>query len=267
MNTIFCFSGTGNSKTVAQALSKYLPESQLVSLTEESAANNLSGSSVGFIIPIHSLGLPRLVLQAIESMNLDKVDYIYAIASMGGGYGIAFEQIEQLLKKKNKVLASSFAYSFGSNSNLFIKIPGTNPVLSENEQSECHMKMTADMERVASIILSKQSVHVEKISFTFRLLSKMAHKAFLKSLPKFDQQFATRNCVGCGDCVKSCPVQNIALEGKKPVWQGHCEACLRCFNLCSHEAILHGKMDDPKMYQRYTRNLSKLDLKTHSDEV
>ncbi len=256
MNTIFYFSGTGNSKIAALELSKHIADTQIVSLTESSMElKKPSSRCVGFVFPIHSLGLPRMLIKTIESMNFEKVDYIYAIAAMGGGYGIAFEQINRILKKKDKLLSATFAYSFGSNSNLFIKIPGTNPVLPLEEQELRYQKLIQDIEKTAQIIQSKGTSHVDEISFTFRMLSKMAHSAFLKTLPKFDKQFQTKNCNQCGICSRNCPVHNIQIDKEGPAWQGNCEACLRCFNICPQEAILFGKMDDPRMVEKYTRNL------------
>jgi ferredoxin len=45
------------------------------------------------------------------------------------------------------------------------------------------------------------------------------------------------SCNGCGSCAKVCPVNNIVMTDKKPVWQHHCENCLACYNWCPVKAI------------------------------
>ncbi len=56
-------------------------------------------------------------------------------------------------------------------------------------------------------------------------------------------------CVGCGLCVKSCPVENLALPDKKASPKGHCVLCYRCVNLCPKKAItLFGKSPPKTQY-------------------
>jgi len=35
--------------------------------------------------------------------------------------------------------------------------------------------------------------------------------------------------------VRVCPVNNIEMVDKKPVWQNRCESCLACINWCPKE--------------------------------
>ena len=38
-------------------------------------------------------------------------------------------------------------------------------------------------------------------------------------------------CVGCGQCVKNCPLNNITLKDRKPVWGKQCTHCMACIFL------------------------------------
>jgi Fe-S-cluster-containing hydrogenase component 2 len=49
--------------------------------------------------------------------------------------------------------------------------------------------------------------------------------------------------------VKVCPVENIELVDKKPVWQQHCEQCFACLQWCPHNAIQFSSKTSGK--QRY----------------
>jgi len=57
-------------------------------------------------------------------------------------------------------------------------------------------------------------------------------------------------CVGCGACVRACPVKNIELLNGIAVPLGKCVLCYRCVNLCPQKAIkLFGKSLPEKQYK------------------
>ncbi len=57
---------------------------------------------------------------------------------------------------------------------------------------------------------------------------------FLRSRPVFDSD----KCVGCGDCVESCPPQTIELKNSKAVVDlSDCIRCFCCQELCRYNAV------------------------------
>ena len=44
-------------------------------------------------------------------------------------------------------------------------------------------------------------------------------------------------CVGCGLCVKLCPMNNITVASGKAVSGNQCTMCYRCINKCPKQAI------------------------------
>lgn len=57
-------------------------------------------------------------------------------------------------------------------------------------------------------------------------------------------------CVGCGKCVKNCPVQNLVKKDGKAAPLGACVLCYRCVNLCPMKAItLFGKEPPREQYK------------------
>ena len=48
-------------------------------------------------------------------------------------------------------------------------------------------------------------------------------------------------CIGCGQCVRLCPTNNITLREGKPVWGGDCTHCMACICRCPAEAIEYGR--------------------------
>ena len=58
--------------------------------------------------------------------------------------------------------------------------------------------------------------------------------------------YATDACVGCGKCVKLCPLNNITLKDQKPVWGDACTHCMACIGNCPKEAIEYGTVSQSK---------------------
>ena len=72
------------------------------------------------------------------------------------------------------------------------------------------------------------------IDFTHR-------SANLRVMPAFDQKLAETDCIGCGQCVKRCPMNNVTLKDGKPIWGKVCTHCMACICYCPKEAIEYGK--------------------------
>ena len=49
------------------------------------------------------------------------------------------------------------------------------------------------------------------------------------------------SCTSCGLCAARCPLNNIVLEGGRPVWKGECTHCMACIGGCPTEAIEYGE--------------------------
>ncbi|MFC1608339.1 EFR1 family ferrodoxin, partial [Candidatus Latescibacterota bacterium] len=57
-----------------------------------------------------------------------------------------------------------------------------------------------------------------------------------------DKSFYTDvNCNGCAICQKICPVDNITMNEKRPVWNNRCQQCYACLHWCPRESIQAGK--------------------------
>ena len=54
---------------------------------------------------------------------------------------------------------------------------------------------------------------------------------------------AEEHCIGCGTCVKVCPMENIRIENGKAVIGDNCATCLSCFHWCPVKAIWMSKQE------------------------
>ena len=60
-------------------------------------------------------------------------------------------------------------------------------------------------------------------------------------------------CIGCGKCVKLCPMENLVIQNKKAVTGDRCTMCYRCINRCPKQAItlLGKKVIEQSVIEKY----------------
>lgn len=109
--TIYYYSATGNSLHVAKSLAGSLQECNLLSMPSFRNVEELvvETEGVGFIFPTHYFGLPPLVIQFIKKLNMDKVQYSFAVATCGSRYiSSALHQLDNLLVQRSNHLDAGF---------------------------------------------------------------------------------------------------------------------------------------------------------------
>lgn len=233
---IFYFSGTGNSLKVAKDLSKLIPNSELVPI--KTAINDLDkfkAEKIGFIFPVYSWGPPKIVSKFVSMLNNDA--YYFAITTCGGSACGTLTIIDNIIKNNKQKLSSGFIVQMPGN---YIPMYGAK---SEETQKKLFSKQTDRMNYISNIINNKEIKKIEKGGLISNiLLTGIVYPFFIKGTKHAYKNFwITDKCNGCGICVKICPVDNIKLKNKKPVWDINCEQCLSCIQWCPKEAIQYKK--------------------------
>ncbi len=234
-NTIFYFSGTGNSLNVARILAEKLGDTDIVPISTAIREDTIEVNSdtVGFVFPLYLMGLPKIVFDFIKKMEFENVNYFFTVVTRGGSPGGAMHQINRLLKKKSKKLNAGFYLTLFSNFIAYYELP------TEAERSELLQEGEKKVIEIAAILKErKNQVDHERFSFVFRTLNKGLRKAVNKRDKKFS---VDETCNSCGICQKVCSVGNIEIVNEKPEWQHKCQLCLACLHFCPQEAIQNGK--------------------------
>lgn len=74
-------------------------------------------------------------------------------------------------------------------------------------------------------------------------------------------------CVGCGICVKECPVEAISMrDDKAEMDMGECIRCGRCHTVCPQEAVRHDSEKIPQEIEENIRWVKKLMKHYETDE-
>ena len=234
---IYYFSATGNSLYVARFLQDAIGNIELRSIPEDlsRARFEIGADCVGFVFPLHYMGLPLQVEAFMKRLDIVGSPYIFAIATCGVPYiGQPFADAEEILSQKQQRLTASWYVRLVSN---YLPL--------RNTAADWRIRIRAwlaekKLRKIAEAVKNKEP-HT-----TWQLLRKPCrrlHEEWKARQQKIDNNFRcdTAACTSCGLCERICPTQNILRLNGHPVWQHRCVECLGCLHICPVEAIDYGE--------------------------
>lgn len=229
---IYYFSGTGNSKWVAEELGKKLnlEVRDIVTLKDECSIEMHNEEFIGFVFPIYAWAPPKVIMDFIKKINKDQNNFKFIVCTCADEAGTALKQV---------------AKTYGINSCYSISMPN-NYILGIDADSEDIIKekiknAEAQIEHISQEIYMKKSIYKVKEGKMAPIKSRLVAPLFQKYATSTKPFYVEETCIGCGLCEKNCPVNTIQLIQGKPVWNKECLQCLSCINKCPTEAIQYGK--------------------------
>ena len=247
--TIYYFSGTGNSLRVARDLAEKSGASTIpiASVIDEKEIKP-DADTIGIIFPVYYNGLPPIIKTFAEKLSVLPSQYIFAVATYGGGMGDSFRNLHRILRARGAGLSATFGVHMPQNA--FRKF-------WENHQ-RVFAASKRKLETIGARIARRQtgSLLSDKLWYMALtplrpLFNSLVRNSLAKGsvspretpveelIHRADAGFQINDkCNGCGICAKVCPVKNITMENNRPVWQHHCENCLACYNWCPNRAII-----------------------------
>ncbi len=236
-NTIYFYSGTGNSLWTAKNIAELVCNTELISMTLRNEAIVAPASEcVGLIFPVHMWGLPLRVIDFIHRLQTDKLRYIFAVAVNAGQVAATLIQLKKILQSKGSDLAAGFSVCLPSN-----YIPWGGAAAPEKQQ-ELFDRALTKIKSIAEIVSVQEARTPEKGPSVQNIFLSALYRMGSPRIPRLDKSFRVdEKCTGCQICKKVCPAESIIIVDGKPVWQHHCEQCLACIQWCPEEAIQYGK--------------------------
>jgi len=90
-NTIFYFTGTGNSLKIAKDIGNKISNCSIISIPKNNFNVNMSKPTgiVGFVFPVFYCGFPKIVAEFMNKIDLSNTSYVFIVAVYGvtGGNG------------------------------------------------------------------------------------------------------------------------------------------------------------------------------------
>ncbi len=237
---ILYFTGTGNSRFVADELAARLSDTAVRMDMSGHFPQPTDDRCVVWIFPVHAWSVPPVVARYILSLP----DGVFAndarhymVATCGDDIGRTDRVWRALMRARGWDAAGAYSVQMP---NTYVLLPGFD-VDSPEVESEKLRKAEARIDEIAKAIRGgKDGVDVVPGGFPVvktRLLGPVFRR-FLMSPKPF--RVDTSRCNSCGRCVKNCPMENIVMADGLPKWGAECAMCLACYHGCMSDAVEYG---------------------------
>lgn len=237
------FSATGNTKYCAEFISSKLNDGSIVSINDmmKNGVREIDCTGqkrLGIFAPVYDFSMAYAVsefLAGVEFRNVDDDCYIYGVFTCGSACGDCTGKLKDILTAKGLRLDAGF-----------VVIMPDNYVLMFPQKTDDAKRRTLEH---SDNILNEITAEISENRHVFRLkgkaprfLASLINKLMVPSQRKVKGFTVSNNCIGCGLCVKVCPMNIIELRNNRPVWtKDNCACCLACLHRCPQKAINRGK--------------------------
>ena len=236
--TIYYFTGTGNSLKAAKDLCEKLNSCELTPIAKflEMEDPESTSEKIGFFFPLYYSGLPKIVLDFVKELDVDKSNYFFAgVTSAVDSNEYPLQQLEMILREKEKRLNAGLLINMPNNYIIGYDITSEKLQIDFFEKAKKAIEDFSEIvnngkDNLDSSVFKKDIGRSEKINGWFQAEVNNLDKSF----------YVDDNCNSCGICEKVCPVKNIVLTDGIPQWLHKCQHCLACINFCPEKSIQFG---------------------------
>lgn len=248
------FTGTGNTKWVAEELQRQLDKDIKLDLKSIEMKNNNPSEIAeiineyeifGIFYPIYGSGMPKIVREFMKEL-VDKYASVsetkikaFSITSVALFSGDGALMPKEYFTSMN--MEFIWAYNVRMPSNIGMGLPGLRIPKKEKLDEYLRLyqkKAKIKIEKIARNIIDRNKEL--KGTGVFNVLGGKLQRVDESGMDKFDVKINHALCVKCGICISLCPMDNLSFrEEKEGLLETHsnCTLCLRCIHNCPQHAI------------------------------
>lgn len=253
---VLYFSATGNTAYIARLIGEKTGD-DILDLTDRIKAGDCSEirSDKPFVIctPVYVCEMPYFLRDWLRKTPLTGSRDVYFIFTSGGYAGISGPLAKGIVRRKKMHYKGHAEFKMPRN---YI----ASDMYPELENDEIHRRIAACRDKTDEVAELIRSGGILRARYVF-LFEKIITVPFTPVWIRIKQQskdfHASDKCIGCGKCAKVCPVNNIRMENKRPVWIKRCAHCMACIGNCPVEAIEYGNITQKKVKYNIRKYLDK----------
>jgi ferredoxin len=243
---IYYFTGTGNSLAAAKKIAAIIGDCDLVpiaSLQNTTGVIIPQADQIGIVCPVYFLGLPVIVAEFTERLDLSHSQYTFSVVTMGGAGGSsALRQLDGILTKQ---------HGHGLDAAFMVQMPG-NYILKYGSPAGTKRERILSAANEQLTLIGAVVKSATKTAMPYSIFAQLIHglyyPRFTSGVHQDGRWFSVSDaCTSCGTCRAICPVENIDLVDGRPVWKHHCELCCGCIHICPTGAIQAGKKTEGRV--------------------
>lgn len=242
---VLYFSATGNTRFIAKEVAKGLEDEcvDLLPLIKKGGGQVLR-SDKPFVIcaPVYVCEMPRFLASFLRKQTLEGNKDVYFIFTSGGYAGISGTLAKSIIRHKKMNYMGHAEFKMPRN---YI-ISESYPLLEEDEILERIRDSKSKIPQVVGTIRNGGRLKARYVFLLEKAVTLPFNPIWVKFKQPADDFYATDKCIGCGACVKLCPLNNIELREGRPVWTDSCAHCMACIGNCPVEAIEYGDITKTK---------------------
>ena len=232
------YTGTGNSRYVAQRFAAALGDDLITAneyIKNDTPAGLHSDRPWVFVSPTYGWQIPHIFADFLRRGRFTGSRKAYFVMTCGSEIGNADKYNRELCAEKAISCMGTAQIVMPENYIAMFSAPQADKARQIVAQAE------PSIDRAIAAIQSNQPFAPTRNNLYDRFMSGPVNPIFYKCFVKANAFTASSACIGCGQCVKRCPMNNVAIKDGKPVWGRNCTHCMACICYCPTSAIEYGK--------------------------
>ena len=242
---VLYYSATGNTEYIARELACRLDDECLNLLQRIKTHDNTPlYSEKPFVVcaPIIVCEMPRFMTEWLKKQEFRGSREVYFVFTSGGYCGPAGVLARGIMEKKGLYYRGHGEFKMPRN---YVASDAYGQHTPE-EIRERILESAQRLDGTAEIIRDGGELTARHVQLWETIVTVPFNPVWVKLKLTAKDFYATEGCIGCGKCEKLCPLNNITLRDKKPVWGKNCTHCMACIGNCPTDAIEYGTVTQTK---------------------